>query len=101
MILKTPGIKPDTDPTKPPPKGYHRIGACLQDKSTPGSNDWHFYRQLPDRTWVHKRGYRAVEDVDASGKPITDPQKADRNYHEGNYDAWIGTYLAPSDPKKR
>lgn len=100
MIRNEPGVKADNDPTKPAPEGFIRIGAAIQDKSSPGMNDWHFYRQLPDGSWLHKRGSGPVENVDASGKPIIDPQKANRNYPGCNYDTWVGTMLVPDKPKR-
>lgn len=80
------------------PKGWRKIAGVVQDKSHPaGDNDYHWYREEPDGTWSHKRGNTAASKVDASGKTITDPQKADRKYPgSDDYDNFCG-YLCVLD----
>jgi RHS repeat-associated protein len=78
------------------PKGWHKVAAVIQDKSKPGWNDYHWYRLDPDGCWRHKRGSGPVECLDASGKPITDPEKCDRGYRGGAYDKFCG-YLCFKD----
>lgn len=46
--------------------------------------DYHYYRQDMNGYWSHKPGGLAVTNKDASGRPIYDPQLADRNYNDQN-----------------
>lgn len=57
-------------------EGFYKIAIALD-----GRRDYHFYRQNPDGTWSHKLGNAGeVENVDASGNIIYDPETCDRNY---------------------
>jgi hypothetical protein len=42
--------------------------------------DFHWYRQDAGGTWSHKPGQTPAVNVDASGRPITDPRTANRDY---------------------
>jgi len=86
----------DATHDKPCPKGSRKIAGVIQDKSAIGWNDYHWYRLESNGLWTHKRGRTEVQHKDASGKPITDPSKANRNY-PGNpdYDKFCG-YLCIS-----
>jgi hypothetical protein len=81
------------------PVGSRKIAGVVQDKSHPaGDNDYHWYRQEPDGTWSHKRGNTAASRVDASGKPITNPETADRKYPgSDDYDKFCGYLCVPGD----
>ena len=67
--------------------------------------DSHFYRQDSDGYWSHKPGKEEVRRTDASGKLITDPETADRNYDtsndnqnnetDNNYYKFCGYYSVP------
>lgn len=81
---------------KPCEKGYRKISAVIQDKSAPGWNDYHWYRLEKSGFWTHKRGTGPVEDKDASGNPITDPEKANRKYPaQPEYDKFCGYLCIP------
>ena len=57
--------------------------------------DYHWYRQDKDGYWSHKRGLLPVTNLDASGKKIKDPKKADRNYSSSgglNYNVFVGYF---------
>lgn len=57
-------------------EGFYKIAIALD-----GGRDYHFYRQNPDGTWSHKLGRKGeVQNVDASGNIIYDPETCDRNY---------------------
>jgi hypothetical protein len=81
----------DPNPKGCCPSGYRKIALVIQDKSAPGFNDYHWYRQGADGKWTHKRGYERVESVDAKNQPITDPARASRQYpNMPNYDRFCG-----------
>jgi hypothetical protein len=42
--------------------------------------------------WAHKRGLAELTTKDASGKFITDPRKANRDYGDNNYTTYVGTW---------
>ena len=66
--------------TKKCPRGYYKIALVVDPK-----NDYHFYRQDADGMWSHKPGGTKVTRLDASGRPIYNPELADRDYRkEGN-----------------
>ena len=50
--------------------------------------DCHFYRQDSDGLWSHKQGNAPIQKTDESGKPIIDPETADR----GRYTVFVGYY---------
>jgi hypothetical protein len=60
--------------------------------------DYHWYRLDNNGRWSHKPGHGDATDKDASGKPITNPETADRNY-PGNgvdYKDFCGYYYVPT-----
>jgi len=65
---------------KPCLKGFYKIFLALDPK-----NDYHWWRQNKDKYWSHKPGSTNVVDVDASGKKISNPLTANRNYDSLNY----------------
>ena len=78
-------------------KGYYKGVLVI----APGE-DYHFYREVSKNVWLHKRGQTKVIDTDASGKPITDPQLADRNYGpSNNYSVFCTYFCIPIDNSKR
>lgn len=54
--------------------------------------DYHWYRQNPDGTWSHKRGWSEVTNLDAFGEIIYDPQICNRNYNMYDYAVFVGYY---------
>lgn len=64
------------------------------------STDYHFYKEDDDGYWSHKPGLDDVSFVDDSGKKITNPLYADRNYenedinnpNKYNYDISCGFF---------
>lgn len=61
-------------------------------------DDFHWYRQNADGFWSHKLSSKPVSCVDASGCPIFDPVRADRDYsgilNSGpNYSEFIGYFM--------
>jgi len=65
-----------------PPPGYYKV-ALLIAKSN-GMYDYHFVRLDSNGFWSHKPGATAVQNVDASGSLITDPQHDDFYYDPNN-----------------
>jgi hypothetical protein len=64
--------------------------------------DYHWYRQDDNGLWSHKPGSTPVINVDASGKLITDPGAANRNYSGNggpNYSQNGGTLWVPPNFK--
>lgn len=63
--------------------------------------DYHFYRQDTNGYWSHKPGGLPVTNLDALGKPIYDPQLANRNYNTItsalNYDVFCSYMCVPRD----
>ena len=60
--------------------GFYKIFLALD----PG-NDYHWWRQNKDTYWSHKPGSTDVVDVDADGKKIKNPLKANRKYDYLDY----------------
>jgi hypothetical protein len=65
-----------------PPPGYY--AACLLIATQNDMYDYHFARQDSNGFWSHKPGSNMVENVDASGNLITDPERADWFYDPQN-----------------
>lgn len=63
--------------------------------------DYHFYRQDSNGYWSHKPGATEVTHIDATGRPIYDPQLASRKYDGSklNYDRFCGYLCAPKNKK--
>ena len=56
-------------------RGFNKIAIVVDPKS-----DYHCYRQDADGMWSHKPGGTKVTRLDASGRPIYNPELADRDY---------------------
>ncbi len=64
-------------------KGYYEVYLVI-DKS--GSvQDYHWYRRDTNGKWSHKPGHHLVKNLDASGKLISNPKRANHNYPYINY----------------
>jgi len=48
------------------------------------STDYHFYKEDENGYWSHKPGLDEISYVDDSGRKITNPLYADRDYENGN-----------------
>ena len=87
-----------TDPNKACNKGLTKMMMVISPK--PGAQDFHFYRQDKDGTWSHKQGWGyGPTKLDASGKVIVDPRKANRNYGRLNYSKVCSTMCIPKQFK--
>jgi hypothetical protein len=79
------------------PCGYRKISMVL---ALGERKDYHYYRQDSSMWWSHKPGSTSVQNWDASGKYIHDPEVADRNYdkdHNGiNYSTSCGYICVPT-----
>lgn len=64
-------------------KNFHKGFLALDTKKN--DTDYHFWRQDKNGYWSHKPGRTNVVKVDASGKKITNPLKANRKYTHFNY----------------
>ena len=77
------------------PSGYHKVQIFLDDRNLI-DRDYHVYRQDDDGGWSHKRGRSgSPTNLDGSGKVLTCPIKADRDYGDRNYQKSCGTLCAP------
>lgn len=74
----------------PARKGYYKV--VLVSTSDPINSDFHWYRQDPSGWWSHKPGHTPPTRLDASGKLISDPTKANRNTGHLNYDIVCGGF---------
>ena len=63
-------------------KGFHKGFLAL---ATGDDTDYHFWRQDKSGYWSHKPGRTEVTNIDASGKKIINPEKADRKYSHFDY----------------
>ncbi len=63
---------------QPCKKGFHKAFMAIDDKKD--DQDYHFYREDKTGMWSHKPGRTDVIDIDASGKKISNPLTANRNY---------------------
>jgi len=59
-------------------QGYYEVYLVL------GESDYHWYRQDQGGKWSHKQGNWHVSNVDASGRMIRNPSKANHNYQWTN-----------------
>ena len=71
-------------------KGFFKIYMAVTENSP--DTDYHFYRHDKNGYWSHKPGRTDVTNVDASGKKIINPDKANRNYTHYNYDRGCGFF---------
>ncbi len=74
------------------PKNYSKIALVVDE-----DEDYHFYRQDSNGYWSHKPGATDVTHIDATGRPIYDPQLAARLYPGSglNYDQFCSYMCAP------
>ena len=74
------------------PKNYSKIALVVDE-----DEDYHFYRQDSNGYWSHKPGATDVTRIDATGRPIYDPQLASRMYPNSglNYDKFCSYLCAP------
>jgi RHS repeat-associated protein len=75
------------------PSGFHKVHAFVD----PGV-DYHWYREDSAGDWSHKPGWGDATNVDASGNPISDPCKANRDYSPSgpNYSQDCGALCVPN-----
>ncbi len=66
--------------------GNYKVAIALSNTS------FHWYRQNPDGTWSHKPGNNNVTKYDAANRIIYDPEVANRNYSDVNYNRFIGFF---------
>ena len=85
------GLKFGTFDKKCPPK-TSKI-ALVTDEN----EDYHFYRQDSNGYWSHKPGGTSVTHLDATQRPIYDPQYASRKYTDSglDYDNFCGYMCTP------
>jgi hypothetical protein len=78
------------------PKNYSKIALVVDE-----DEDYHFYRQDSNGNWSHKPGATDVTHIDATGRPIYDPQLASRLYPGSglHYDRFCSYLCAPRTRK--
>jgi hypothetical protein len=78
------------------PKKYSKIALVVDE-----DEDYHFYRQDSNGYWSHKPGATDVTHIDATGRPIYDPQLASRLYPGSglHYDQFCSYMCAPKTRK--
>jgi hypothetical protein len=83
-----------TNFTRRCPRGTTKIASVVDP-----AEDFHFYRQDKNGMWSHKPGGTEVTRLDASGRPIYNPELADRDYRKKhgklNYKYFCGFMCAP------
>ena len=74
------------------PKNYSKIALVVDE-----DEDYHFYRQDSNGYWSHKPGATDVTHMDATGRPIYDPELASRLYPGSglHYDKFCSYLCAP------
>lgn len=88
------------DPYAKCPNGTFKVMLFTTGKSNAGSGDFHLYRMHRSGVWSHKRGHATPPMIhDASGRPIWDPLKADRNYDGLNYRTFCGAFCVKRGAK--
>jgi hypothetical protein len=80
------------------PKKYSKIALVVDE-----DEDYHFYRQDSNGYWSHKPGATDVTHIDATGRPIYDPQLASRLYPGSglHYNQFCSYLCAPKTRKLR
>lgn len=96
MMGDVPGMRPSTF-TQRCPKGMRKIAAVVAP-----TQDYHYLRQDADGDWSHKPGATSVTRLDATQRPIYDPELASRDYQSSglNYKNFCGYWCIPADRKK-
>jgi hypothetical protein len=83
--------------TRKCPKDSYKIALVIDPKK-----DYHFYRQDSNGMWSHKPGGTDVTRLDASKRPIYNPELADRDYRKDanlNYSIFCSYLCAPKYKK--
>ena len=90
-----PGLKATTFEKKCP-SNSSKIALVVDE-----DEDYHFYRQDSNGYWSHKPGATDVTHIDATGRPIYDPQLASRLYPGSglHYDQFCSYLCAPKNRK--
>jgi hypothetical protein len=83
------GVFVEALPDQQPPPGTWKVALVIAPNNEPGNllrapheqlaMDYHWYRQDSDGLWSHKPGEGEVRRLDASGKPITNPEASNRD----------------------
>ncbi len=75
------------------PKGMRKIAPVTDE-----DEDYHFYREDSNGYWSHKPGATNVTHLDATQRPIYDPELASREYPDSglNYDQFCGYLCIPA-----
>ena len=73
-----------------PQNGYYKVALVFDSTVAAGGDplagvDYHWYRQLPNGVFGHKRGTTNVSTVDASLSTIYKPSSANKTYPENTY----------------
>jgi hypothetical protein len=78
------------------PKNSSKIALVVDE-----DEDYHFYRQDSNGYWSHKPGATNVTHLDATGRPIFDPQLGSRLYPDSglHYDEFCSYLCAPKNKK--
>lgn len=84
------GMLPASDPRTVKP-GHYPV-ALVVDPDV----DFHWYRLDDNGLWSHKTGHGDVTNVDASGRPVANPEKADRIYADHIYSDFCGYFYVPA-----
>jgi len=97
LMGDVPALKMSTFENKCP-KNTSKI-ALVADED----EDYHFYRQDSNGFWSHKPGATEVTHLDATKRPIYDPQLASRHYPQSNlnYDQFCSYLCAPKNKRLR
>lgn len=89
----------DADPDAPCPCDTYKVALFLDNA---GANmDYHFLAENEGGMWSHKPGTNDATDLDASGRRISDPRKADLDFSMGigqdpyNYTHFCGAWCVP------
>lgn len=75
--------------------GYYKGALVIENRE---GGDYHFYRQMNDKTYTHKPGTTQVTNTDASKHVIYDPQFANRDYSSSggnNYSIFCTYFCIP------
>lgn len=79
------------------PANYYKGAMVIDPDKT-----YHFYRQDNNMRWSHKPGTNKVTNLDASNKPIYNPEYADRDYKKDkstglNYTTFCSYFCIPKN----
>ena len=93
ILGDNPGIRPTTFEKRCPNK-TSKIALVVDE-----DEDYHFLRQDSNGWWSQKGGAKPVTNLDASGRPIWDPQLANHNWTNAqgplDYDIFCGFLCVP------